>query len=90
MNATQSTMPSPGLREITDRPDLLADAAGVMLGGWIGNGMHRLDPRTVLAAGLVVLAGADPDRILVAFERGRDNVRYRGPRTPHPGRSDAS
>lgn len=48
-----------------------------MLGGWIGGSVRRIDGRPLFAVGLLVTAGADPDRIV---DRSRDAVAYRGPR----------
>lgn len=41
------------------RPDLLAEAAGHALGGYLG-APGMCDPREVKAAALLVMAGADP------------------------------
>jgi hypothetical protein len=60
------------LRELAgDRGDLLAETAGVMVGAWsarIDTGDH------LLAAGLLVMAGADHDQIARWVEVGRERV----------------
>jgi hypothetical protein len=51
--------------------DLLAETAGVMVGAWsvrVDTGDH------LLAAGLLVLAGADHDQIARWVEIGRERV----------------
>jgi hypothetical protein len=53
------------------RGDLLAETAGVMVGAWsarVDTGDH------LLAAGLLVLAGADHDQIARWVEVGRERV----------------
>lgn len=62
------------LREITDRPDLLARCAGVMAGSAeprLGSRQQRID-----AARLLVRAGADREQLPRWLRQGRDNVSH--------------
>lgn len=52
------------LRDIAaGRRDLMASAAGSILGGYLG-GPGTCNPVDVYSAGLLILAGADPDEIV--------------------------
>jgi hypothetical protein len=76
------------------RSDLLAQVAGLQIGCYEGD---IDEPRRRQAAGLLLKAGADPDRIPAWIEIGRERVRnarhipYTGlakilmPRRPQPG-----
>jgi len=57
------------LREITSRPDLLAEVAGVLIGAHAG----KLDEtRAKVAAGFCVAAGADPEHLEWWVATGRE------------------
>jgi hypothetical protein len=81
----------PELREIAgDRPDLLAEMAGILLGASQG----QLDePRSRAAASFCIAAGADESLILGWIEEGRRRVAIGrkppfsdpAPRTPRRG-----
>jgi hypothetical protein len=61
------------LREIAARPDLLAQAAGMMAGAIDPDSPER--PGRIAAARLLVAAGADRAALPGWIERGRWNVR---------------
>jgi hypothetical protein len=65
-------MPWPSLRALAGgRGDLLAETAGVMAGAWSA----RVETGDyLLAAGLLVLAGADHDRIAEWIAVGRERA----------------
>jgi hypothetical protein len=72
------------LREIAgDRPDLLAEEAGILLGFHEGS----LDePRAKAAASFCIAAGADPDRIAKWVQVGRERAEQAGrPPFSRPG-----
>lgn len=62
------------LKRVADgRADLLAIAAGTVLGGYLGEpGMSH--PGDVYAASLLILAGADPDKIVAHVDDVRRAV----------------
>jgi hypothetical protein len=61
-----------GLQEITTRPDLLAEAAGVLAGAADPEIGER--PWRIAAARLLVAAGADRELLPKYIEQGRRNV----------------
>lgn len=62
------------IRGISDRPDLLAYTAGTAIGRWIERPSEAEAP-IIYSAGLLILAGADPEETVEAFQQGRVNRR---------------
>lgn len=62
------------LREITTRPDLLAEAAGILAGAADPDTGER--PWRITAARFLVAAGADRELLPGWIERGRRNVTH--------------
>lgn len=60
------------LREITTRPDLLAEAAGILAGTVKPDSPER--PWHITGARLLVQAGADRDALPTAQQKGRSNL----------------
>jgi hypothetical protein len=56
------------------RADLLANAAGLHLGGYLASATTE-HPAIPYAAALLVLAGADPERVAASADRARQNAR---------------
>lgn len=61
-----------GLREITERPDLLAEAAGILAGA--ADPVTGERPWRIAAARFLVAAGADRELLPGYIEQGRRNA----------------